>query len=234
MSARTECPNCGSSDGLATYDNGTYCWSCRHTTSSLKVPLSGLETKKKKYLVRMPHDLEPVGMYTPKEEMDWIEQYALTSIEIESYIRYSPSFKRLIFATNRFDFDQDAEFVARSVREEPRYISKTKQFGIVRAPKDSDTYVLVEDNISSIKVGRYANTIALLCKNITLTPVICNMFTAADNVFVWLDKDAEKDSRILSGRLRNLFGDKVKSIVTDKDPKCYNDSQLQMILENTQ
>jgi hypothetical protein len=28
MSTRTKCADCGSSDGLATYDNGTYCFSC--------------------------------------------------------------------------------------------------------------------------------------------------------------------------------------------------------------
>jgi hypothetical protein len=51
------------------------------------------------------------------------------------------------------------------------------------------------------------------------------------NVYLWLDKDKAKESVKTARNLSERIGKQVKVIVTEKDPKCYNNIEIYNIIK---
>lgn len=235
------CPKCGSRDNLAVYDDGSsWCFGCGYTVRS---SISGFV--KETMLVEeqtwsLPDDLT---QDFPQEVFDFIKPYELTVAEL---IKYEYYFSRRAGGLWRvFDTNSNQHLCASSRSSggaaEYRQIHsrtkgpKTRFFGskeeacaIAGAEHNSSTLVIVEDSMSSLKVGR---TVA--CAPLFGTSLTMNKLTeyAKDyqQIVVWLDRDKFKEAWAIADRFKWL-GCATKVVLTDKDPKYYSEIE---IYENT-
>ena len=89
---------------------------------------------------------------------------------------------------------------------------------------DENTVVLVEAIISAVKLSRHVDSIALLGSYIS--PSILELVEQYKTVLIWLDPDKKPVSIKESIRMQMLSGKAVKSVLTDKKPKQYNDKDI--------
>lgn len=250
------CPECArngndrSGDNLVRYDDGhAFCFACGYREHAYSSSLSYL---RKKLLVPSDDVMTPIedilGELTynyAHEAQQWINKYGITELEcVRNQIQWSPSKQLLVIPV--IDHTTD-EIVAYNCRyfgnnpKHPKYINeypygKAKaQRLALKCPERSPLpiLVLVEDLVSAIKVGRQAPCMALLGTHISpWLYVACIRYAMAHNyvLAVWLDPD----KKLVSIKHSRLFRQVVPSypIISDKDPKYYNDNEINGFLSN--
>ena len=92
--------------------------------------------------------------------------------------------------------------------------------------------MLVEDVISSIKVGKVTNSLAMLSTN--PHPMAKDFLTQFDKFYIWLDVDNPQVIR-QGLKLLKILGNmgETKLIKTPKDPKYYTTDEIKSILYGT-
>jgi len=96
----------------------------------------------------------------------------------------------------------------------------------------SDTIILTEDILSAIKVSRNQ----LVCSAPLLGSSLASNFeeelvNSYKSVYVWLDRDKAKTAVKIKNRLKGLGLDS-KVIITNLDPKEYNNKEIEQWLKN--
>jgi hypothetical protein len=92
-----------------------------------------------------------------------------------------------------------------------------------------DSVVVVEDYISAICVSRVCDCYPLFGSHVSpkLTTMLSKKY---DHLVIWLDRDKAKESLRQAARYRPYFKS-VRSIMTDLDPKEYNNEQIKEFLK---
>lgn len=229
------CPNCGSRDNLGVWSDGhKWCFGC-----GFYIPRS--EVERVRELEKLQHNKNKEGKknhvilpsdYThclPDIALTWLKKYGLTDLEIvNNHIGWSESNGYLIYPC----FDRYGNLLC----YQGRYFTKNRGFftaGKIEqvyhilgdVPDYPDTICLVEDTISCVKVARHALCMALWGSQISAERIV-TLSSRFRHLKIWLDKDKAKYA-IKRGQIAQAFFDSVKVIITDKDPKDYNDRQLQ-------
>ena len=231
MNQRSKCPDCGSSDGLAYYENASHCFSChvhKNYDSVYLAPSKALKVTKDAF--KMYPD------YTPEIPVDgwvWLSKAGITEDQAKHYqIGYSPRLKRIILPV----FDAHNDLVAYQARalgdSDAKYLTFTSTSGAFFASDHNSTsFVVVEDILSAIKVGTAHPTIALLGTN--LHSKLEYKLSRLRSVLLWLDGDSPGWEAAYSiwRQLRTRV--KIDIIQTSKDPKCYPLEQIKDILSST-
>lgn len=176
--------------------------------------------------VKLPYDFT---QSIPKEGLQWLFKYGIFNDDINKFnIGYSPKYNRVILPI--FDNEELIYYQARTLgdisKDNPKYINvrtnaKDVFFKNFSYPKNNDV-VVVEDILSAIKVGKVTNSISLLGSYIPQS--FSNVCREFEQIYLWLDRDKLKQSIKYANQLR-LFT-KVKVIVSDKDPKEYNEQEI--------
>lgn len=224
------CPNCGSRDNLACYDDGSkWCFGCRYYE-----PPQGLARLHSTFR-KMDDGGKWGDLFLPDDatyrlqqnHLDWLGQYDITRSEIIRYRIMSSKEKGLILPI--FNNKEELLFYV----NRPMQVGKPKSLDNGRKPfvifkgttENSDTVVLVEDYISALKVSRVAPAVPLFGSFCSLE-VAARLAKRFSTCLLWLDRDKAKESLRQALRLSPYF--KVcRSVITDLDPKFYNKQEIE-------
>lgn len=238
------CPRCRShgldrsGNNLGVWSDHKYCFSCSYVEGSSKsLNLKDIQNRLKRdnknkndYRVALPSDYDH---YLPDRCLEWLEKYGLTNDEIRANkIGWSEQHERLIFpvwdGAGNLVFFQGRKFSSDGGRHSKYFTGgRSEDVFHILGPDDS-SIILVEDAVSAIKVARVAQVMPLWGSNIGPERVrrLAMLFK---RLVIWLDKDKAEYS--LKTRLKaSPYFDKVKSVVTNKDPKCYETEEIKEIL----
>ena len=208
-----QCPKCAAkgkdrnNDNLGVYSDGSvYCFSCGYFRSSSN--LAYLQTKLKHHKIAtrtelaLPYDADS---RLPRQAQEWLNQYSLTDTEKKlNHLLWSEHWQRLIFPY--FVDDSLVAWQGRSFTD-----TKKKWFSqgnlekvlYIVGNKGQSTIVLTEDIISAIKVARIPTVCAspIFGSHIS-TKRILRLSKFYDTIYVWLDKDKEKEATKFSNTIR--------------------------------
>ncbi len=168
-----------------------------------------------------------------KDGLLWLFKYDISLDEIKEFkIGYSPRMNRLIlpvYSEGKLVYWQGR---ALGADQKPKYFNPRglQPVPFNRATTGSELgqgiFTIVEDVLSAIKVGRHQDTYAILGSK---TPSsLWDKAIRTENVNVWLDKDKEQYSCNLCRNL-GMYNVAVP-IISDKDPKEYNDNEIKTFL----
>lgn len=229
------CPQCGSKDNLATYDDGhQWCWGCGHYVPGDKFyavrklgepPQIAVPNQ-----VVLPHD---VDTQYPQKALDWITKYELTRSDLhKNRVLWSDGGQLLIFSFT----DGEGRIIAWQGRNFGEKF-RTKWYGrgqledtFVFFPRDTtrtSRIIFVEDIISALKLGNVISEKGLSC---VAMPIFgshvskkrlsrcLHLLNDPPTVTYWLDKDKAKEAVQFASNARSL-GFTASTIITELDPK---------------
>lgn len=219
MSKRQHCCSCDSSDGLAIYNNGSYCFACK-------------ELKNRKTLLDNRQSLKNApfaGVFTNllKDEIEYLSQFELTNQDIIDYnITHEVLSNRICFAYNK------EAFWLRSLTNQPKWlykgIDKSSYVWLYQHHYPNDKVCIVEDVISAIKVSKFMDCICLGGTNINES--ILEILNTYNCVYLFLDGDvAGRNAKELIRNKTKLIID-VFTVRNTKDPKTYTYNELERFL----
>ncbi|QWY83410.1 putative DNA primase protein [Rhizobium phage RHph_X3_9] len=200
--------------------------------------------------VKLPKDFT---LDIPTEDAVWLYKAGITN-EVARYygIGYSPFLGRVIVPT--YEQGELVAYTARLQYGKPKYIEKSvdptgcvfiaskslvlpsyRDWALASGPDA----VLVEDNLSAIRVGRVAKHVVSLmgtsANSVQLAKALGNHTGLQPgrmgSVAVWLDPDGpgRTASRRLCDALR-LLGYEVREVVSHRDPKLYSNRSIKEFL----
>lgn len=221
------CDTCGSSDALAQYDNGTYCFSCgKNTRVGYTCPFIQNTTVKE-----TPHSIPIV----PGSLVDcFLKQRHFTDELIFQYdLRQTLDGNSLVVSWE--DGSIEVRNVNKLLQHLPKYVAignKDQFYGYVFC---NHIYtIFVEDALSAIRLNSLnINCVALRGTKLSekMLQTLCQL---PDNhkIVTWFDND-EAGFRATKKFLHKLNWCNFKhtNIITEKDPKWYTNTELKEILE---
>jgi hypothetical protein len=165
----------------------------------------------------------------------WLDSYEITEEETHSLgVWYDLSKDLLIFpiydgsrlvCTNGRYFGSNPAY--------PKYITwglKSNHYKLF-PQRESNIYVLVEDFVSAIKVGRSFNCIPLLGS--TIPPrLIFSLVPSHPILRIWLDPDKNQEA-IKQAQIARQWHPNCGTIITEMDPKDYTDAGIKDEVEST-
>ena len=238
------CPNCGSSDALAVYDDGhQYCFSCKYHVKSNTYSRSAVRkaqhnNNKNDPVPNLPNDF---SIDIPQEGLKWLMKYGLTPGEIsrngfgwsqqgfmiathtQNPIHYAPLLVMPIWDIYQNLIMWQARYFGLEKRC-PRYWAKGNKGCFHILGHQTPTITLVEDLVSAIKVSRYGTVMPIFGSEISNE---CAVFLSNHyaNLNIWLDKDKKDYANKRISSLKLLFNN-VRVISTECDPKECEDAEI--------
>ena len=88
--------------------------------------------------------------------------------------------------------------------------------------------VIVEDSLSSIRVGRSCTALPLFGSSISNSKLV-KAVKPFEEIIVWLDSDKFPQAQAISSRIRSL-GKQARVVYTEKDPKYVDDSEIKRLI----
>lgn len=253
------CENCGpghANDCVAIYSNGWYCFSCNSGKSTGEKDYSYIKNKNSSS-VQLPENYVTNPSLFSVTILKWLASYHVYHDAIKQHhIMYCPcttihtKFNKtyegesLIFpvvVNNSIVFYQRRFFPNKQLFSKGENIQP-----IFSSQNSSDTLVIVEDYISAIRYSRIANALCLFGTN--MKPKAIKSVAEFKNIVIHLDGDepGQKAASELYNKLCDTILKRskmyafdqtscsVRSLLTNKDPKCYSDYELKEILYNEQ
>lgn len=232
------CPKCGSKDNLGVWQDGQkWCFGCKYfiqgeNAKSLKSMQDRFNPPQQEE--KSDHDSSRPALpadysrQLPDIATQWLVKYGISKGErIKNHIGWSDKYESLIFPV--FDVDNSLLLVQRRYFGTdlfPKYHTRGKPESLIHVLGGSwpSTCVLVEDLISAIKVGRQFYASPLWGSNLSIEK-IKRLSSQYAKLILWLDRDKAKDSIKFKWKALPFF-DKVSIIVTNHDPKEYNDDAI--------
>lgn len=247
---RSRCPRCAeqgndlSSNNLATYPDGhSYCYACKYyqpgsivnqLQSKLRSSSHGTNSSSSTSLNSLSDSLPSSTYNLPINAATWLNSYGISKDEIhKAGIWYDTSKDYLVFPI--YDGTKLVCYNARyfgSRSSHPKYITWGNKNGFFKLFPQSKTniYVLVEDFVSAIKVGRQYNAIPLLGCNIPLK-LILSLIPSKPLLCIWLDPDKVAEGMVQTQRARQYLAS-CATIVSVKDPKEHTDQEIKTYVES--
>ena len=225
------CPRCGSKDNLGVWSDGhKWCFGCGYYkpavgTLSTYFPSStptdtGIHTS----LHRLTTNLGFLSTNRPSTATSWLKSYGLTNEEITNLgILWDESKGLLIFPM--YEGEELIGYVGRQfLGKGPKYVVQGEKQRFKPVYGSGDTLVLTEDLISAVKVGRVTVAMPLFGIHVREVPAGYSKYK------LWLDKDKQISS-VQQCRKWRQYGYDIESIITDLDPKEYNEQQIREYLK---
>lgn len=239
MVTKSKCPSCARigrdrhADNLIIYPNGgSHCFSCgyhSHGTASRRpftAPPAGDQPSTQVTL--LPYDIDTT---IPAKCLDWLRQYHITYQDIiENDICWSEQRQLLLFP---YDNCWQGRYFGSDDRH-PKWWSKgnldNQIWGKLLEPRLlPNGIILVEDIISTIRVGKYFPTICLFGSSLSKTKLARLLTHMTHNLIWWLDYDKKDYANERALYLQGLGYDS-RAIVTPLDPKQYSNSEIISII----
>lgn len=227
---KERCPVCATSgrdrkgDNLAIYSDGhQWCFSCGYYVSGDAFTSIRPVQVHKTTDFSLPDDVE---LALGGTGWQWLQKYKVLPEEVaKNRILWSESLLWLIFPY--FEGDTITAWQARNFNPSKSYKYFTR--GDVNTllwilHKNNKQIVLVEDIVSAIKVSRVCDAMPILGSVISLYK-LGKLRRYYDNLIIWLDPDKQKEM-IKFSQQAQMYGFKVKTLWTEKDPKDYSTEEI--------
>ena len=248
------CPYCCGGNNtpcFATFDDGYKCYTCSRSKSQGADYNAWIPRSTKKAEFYIPEHTNDPGQFSP-EALEWLYKYFIFSDTIKQYrIGYIQDTNSLLMPV----FDGAGKLVFAQIRKlsSKEFLTKgSKESLFICTPGNSPdkwpdkSLVIVEDYISAIRVGKHRDCLCLFGTTLNKSSMtrLINQYT---NFIVWLDGDipgqtaAQSITDALSAALEKHAQAQAFSIIeprtidtrrTTKDPKCYTDNKIKLIVEN--
>ena len=239
ISSSRHCPNCGSNHKgkpFAVYEDGYHCFSCG-AHKSLENSFADRVPEKESGIEMPAYGVIDI------DNLKWLKQYHVTDNMINKHGIYQSSDGSLVFP-----IVVDGRIVRVNQRwNNPRRDHAQGNFSEKPILTNNKNFViLVEDYISWIRVGETMDC-CLLSGTTVKNAIINKLLARYDIIVVWLDNDHDRENnpgqtaakKIVSRALyqiRKRYGltDKaVVNIVSDDDPKCYTNSEINTLVKES-
>jgi hypothetical protein len=234
------CPQCikqgrdNGRDNLGVYSDGhCFCFSCSYHINGNRLTAYQSNTQ-------TTHDNPIKTLYLPSDAdtslptytRDWLQQYEFDQATITSnLILWSPKTERLIFPY--FIKGELVGYQARCFnkdeKEKRKWFSQGKLDSFIYTRgNESNTLILVESIISTIKVSHYTQCSPIFGSIISLQRFI-TISHFWPNVVIWLDPDKRKEAVQQGEKARSVISN-VSIILSDKKPKDHSYEDIRYIL----
>ena len=243
------CPQCGSSDNLGVWDDGhKWCFGCGYyikgngleAVKEFAVKEANKNKELKSNYVSLPSDFT---YNLPSIALTWLRKYGITDKEIrDNKIGWSETYGQLIYPC--FDlYGNLLLYQGRAFNERlcpgARFHTEGQTEKVYHILQNNTNYpfddvpflnhvVVVEDMVSCIKVARHMPCLVLFGSIISAERLI-NLGKRFRRLSIWLDKDkaiyAVKRAQVAMPMFDDVF-----VIISERDPKEYNDEQLRKYL----
>jgi len=235
------CPNCGSSDGNAIFDDGhSYCFPCHWYEPGEQ----SIEDARKKWDGRdpqvqdtfLPQDFD---FNIPQQGVDWLRKYGILQKEIINN-RFGWSTEGIVLKNKNLRvspllvfpiYDEVGHLLMWQGRtfgtEGPKYITRGAKdvLHILGQHHESDTIILTEDLISAIKVSRVAPAMPIWGSYMSLE-LARRLSTRFKKAWLWLDMDKAQEAVKQATNASHIFERGCSCIRTTKDPKEYTTEEI--------
>ena len=219
------CPNCGSKDNLAEYEDHFYCFGCRKNT-----PKNDLDSIRRRLQKEDKPDVTSLLQLVtisdiPKEPSRWLLQYGITSADA---IRYGISWNesdRLLVLVQSPTYWQARCFGNQTTK----YMSKGKKPLLFYG--EGDTIICVEDILSAIKLAKAGYCATPVLGSFVTPELEETLMERFKTVIIWLDRDKAKEA-VLTAKKFISKGKNSMAIITPRDPKEYTKGELDEWLKN--
>lgn len=233
MSARTKCNDCGSSDGLAMYENGTYCFSCNKSTHYKNLIHSSVNIPTYKTL---PKEIDNVYDFNdfPKEVQEYLLKF-FTKDNLPTCF-YNDKYKRLFFSC----FQYEGYWGRNMDNKVYPYGMKKAKWLYLGIPKNEYSWIelfsflptktvcIVEDIISAIKVSEIMDCICL--GGTTLSDINKLTILQYKQLLIFLDPDEAGRKAALNICKQLKLHIPICIIRSRRDPKEYDIKELKLLL----
>lgn len=234
----TVCPECRkkgsdrSGNNLGVWDDHVRCWACPYYQST-GLSLEAIANRIKGENKNNDNSILPAdcSFIIPPTGLAWLKKYGLTDNEILDHeIRWSNSINSLVFPVregNGINF-WSARYFGDNPNT-PKYIHygpKQNVIGITHSENNpKDVVILVEDRVSSIKVGRQFDCKPLFGASISL--MLLNKLSNKHytKLIIWLDLDKAAKALMFCKRAEYFF-ERATTIVSEADPKTYSNGEI--------
>lgn len=256
VSRSNDCPYCGENHAnlcYTVYDNGDFCFSCHK--GNIK------SDKHFAFRPRVTHEIaEDRNLVLPAYTADthnfspvvleWLYSYYLFDKEIkEAGILYCPAQEgrdESVLMTIKDEAGNIIEYQRRFFPKSFFSSSGVKNSLFIKDNKADNTVCLVEDYISTLRVGTAVNTLCLFGTDLN-TRKIEYIIKNYSRIFIWLDPDAPgiDAAKVLDKKLTNAIDKllydypyhyqnkiEVVNVKTEKQPKDYSNSEISQIIRN--
>lgn len=247
IKAGLPCKSCTSSDAMAEYDNGFYCFSCKASFSKWNSSgrSSPTNNTKQKFGIKLPVDFT---LQLPPIATDYLEQYYISEeLAAAHNIGWSNTTQYTNQKTNKitkfgprivipvYKGNSIVSYEAKSLNKHDRikYVTigdkKTLYYRKPALLRSRGT-IITEDIFSAIRMPKEYDAIALRGTNSNLSTVCTIKKLSKGPYFVWLDGD--DPGVVAAAKLRNSLAwfNTTNLITTEKDPKCYSDAEIEEFL----
>ena len=232
----SQCPRCASRgndrkmNNLFEYPDGFYCFACNYykPNKSLENARRNLSPLNERTESSLCNDLI-LNKSLEIDHLKWLLGYNLTQDEMSLFksctervingqsiscdllvLHSSPNYW---VARNFGDGVKDKTSL-------PKYLSRgVKPY--LEYGNNKEKLVFVEDIISAVKVARVATAVPMLGAKVM--PAWWEQAKKYNSVVLWGDRDKATENVVQARRASEVIGKKVEIIITEKDPKEYND-----------
>lgn len=222
MTITSACPKCRASgndkkgNNLHEYPNNYHCFACGY--NHRKVDLNYIASKLQPTSPVLGSNSLITSSYIPAIALKWLLKYRLTKEEMQGF-SWCESKQLLVL------YQDDHYWQGRCFAKEAK--TKYMSYGlkpVILYGSNKDSFVYVEDIISAIKVSRVATSCPML-GGIPLKSTESYAKTFK-NVFLWNDLDLLRTSIKTARNISERIGKQVKVIVSELDPKEYNETEI--------
>jgi hypothetical protein len=181
----------------------------------------------------------------PVQVEEWLNKYELTELEcVRNQIQWSEARSLLVIPVIDPISSKHIAYNCRYFGDDPKMPKYINEYPEGRAAAQTSTFrtptrvfvpslVLVEDQISGIKIARQAHSLALLGTHLPawlFDQLITYSWRTSSPILVWLDPDKHDVSIKYSRKFRQYTLS--YPILSDKDPKYYNDKEINGFLSD--
>jgi len=231
------CPQCRkagqdkSGNNMGVWDDHKYCFACGYLEKDNSLIVKKFMDNKKSQdvsAVTLPDDCSIV---LPERCIAWLDKYGLTKDEKDQFV-WSEKYQRLIYpvydAYDNLTYYQGRTF-ANDGYKHPKYHTEGPAHKIYHTlGAYSPRIIVVEDVVSALKVARHGHVMPLWGSQIG-PERIKTLSSLFFKLWIWLDKDKAEYS-LKTRPIASPHFDEVRCIVTENDPKDYDDDQIRTIL----
>ena len=244
------CPKCRkhghdlSGDNLAVYsDNHKWCFRCGYyvpsevSLTTVKEQLNGINNTSGNTVKTCEHLPIDISSSLPAIAKDWLIQYEITPLEMRRFW-WSESKQQVIYPV--FDtkgeliFWQARNFGKAYLTDMTKYYTSGNVVDNLHVLGAGEVLILVEDVVSAIKISRQYKVMPLFGSFINKQNIIRLRDYILDAVLelgIWLDPDKFADASRICKQAQQL-GIRAFTIMSQKDPKEYNDTEIQGLIEH--
>lgn len=227
----TACPECGSRDNLAMYDDQSgFCFGCGHyIRPDMRTRFEDRKETTHKAHVTLPGDFQ--SGYIPIDAKVWFDQYEITTENLKPlFVGWSESNERVIIpyiieknlCAWQGRLFQMTDPLVKDLKR-PKWKSQGgihEILYVLRGNPRSDVVYLVEDIISALKLKLAGfNAIPLFGSQLTNKQRLGLIYSPYNHIVFWLDRDKAREAMSASQSMKDYASFTSEVVITEKDPK---------------